>query len=121
MTADLDKSTDVLYTGQKYRLEKTEIFANWFERLSDTVGRARISKRLVRAAEGQFGDCKSVGDGVFEMRMFFGPGYRVYYMLKGDVVVVLLAGGNKDSQFRDIAKAKELALKVGNDTGDDAI
>lgn len=73
-------------------------------------------KRLRRLSDGQFGDCQPVGDGVHELRMFFGPGYRVYFVQQDGKVIVLLAGGDKDSQAGDIARAKQLAkeLNIGS-------
>jgi putative addiction module killer protein len=109
MPKNLDKPYYVLYEGQSYALEQTTEFADWLNNLRDRSGRIRILKRLSRLADGNFGDVKPVGDGVCELRMFFGPGYRAYFMQKGEVVVLLLAGGDKDSQFRDITLAKELA------------
>lgn len=87
-------------------------FADWLERLRDTAGRARILKRLSRAAGGHLGDVASVGEGVMEMRLFFGPGYRLYYVLRGDVLIVMLCGGDKGSQARDIGRAKEMAAQL---------
>ena len=107
----IDKRRTVLYEGQ-YRLEQTAPFREWLLGLRDTAGRARILKRLRRMADGNLGDVKAVGDGVHELRMFFGPGYRVYFMHRGDDLILLLAGGDKDSQERDIAKAKELAGQI---------
>lgn len=112
----VDNSHSVLYKGQAYRLEQTAGFARWLDDLRDRIGQARIIKRLVRLSGGQFGDVKPVGDGVYELRMFFGPGYRVYYMLRDDVVILLLAGGDKDSQPRDIAAAREMARQECNGT-----
>ena len=76
------------------------------------LGRARIAKRLDRLADGNFGDAKSVGDGVSELRFAFGPGYRVYYTVRGQVVVILLCGGDKHTQRRDIDRAVALAKEV---------
>jgi len=84
-------------------------FDTWLSNLADQKGKARILARLVSATLGNFGDCEPVGDGVSEMRIHFGPGYRVYYTRIGSTVYVLLAGGIKTSQARDIAKAKEMA------------
>ena len=115
----IDNSPIVLYAGQ-YRLVQTDTFVGWFNGLRDTVGRARILKRLRRMADGNLGDVKAVGDGVHELRMFFGPGYRVYFMYRGDVLILLLSGGDKDSQERDIAAAKDLARQIldgGEDYG----
>lgn len=93
-------------------VRRTEIFIEWLNGLGDSAGRARMAKRIDRMAEGHFGDAKYVGDDVSELRFMFGPGYRVYFTRRGDVVVILLCGGDKDSQERDIAYAKELAKEV---------
>jgi len=119
MTDDLDQNGTVLYKGQAYCVEQTDEFAAWLADLRDVEGRARILKRLRRLADGAFGDCKSVGANVHELRMFFGPGYRMYFMKRGDVVILLLAGGDKDSQDRDIMLANSLASKDGNGTEDE--
>lgn len=118
---DIDNSQSVLYKGQKFSIEQTDQFFQWLNGLRDRSGRDRVSKRLRRLADGNFGDCKPVGDGVMEARMFFGPGYRVYYMFRGNVVILLLAGGDKDSQPRDIASAKELAREERDGAEDDSI
>lgn len=119
--ADLDKSKNVFYKGQGFSLEQTDDFARWLKKLRDRDGRLRILKRLRRLSDGQFGDCQSVGDGVHELRMFFGPGYRVYFIQRGDTVIVLLAGGDKDSQAGDIARAKALAKEFGFGSEDDSL
>ena len=80
--------------------------------MRDVQARARITKRIDRIAQGNLGDAKSVGDGVSELRFSFGPGYRVYYTLRGDVVVILLCGGDKGSQTQDIERAKTMAREV---------
>jgi putative addiction module killer protein len=121
MTDHIDNPETVFYRGQSYRLEQTAEFAEWFEGLRDRTGRARIIKRLVRLANGQFGDVKPVGEGVSELRMFFGPGFRVYFMQRSKVVILLLAGGDKDSQSRDIALAHELARQERDGTKDDPV
>ncbi len=112
MTNDIDSLQDVSYNGHSYTIEQTDQFADWLKSLRDRNGRVRILKRLRRLADGQFGDVKPVGDGVHELRMFFGPGYRAYFMRRGEMVILLLAGGDKDSQFQDIVLAKELARSV---------
>lgn len=81
-------------------------FSDWLNSLRDAKARAKIRVRLGRLTLGNFGDCKFVGDGVFELRIDFGPGYRVYYGLSGEHVVLLLCGGDKGSQQKDIKKAK---------------
>ncbi len=83
-----------------------EPYFEWFKGLKDVKGRARIESRLQRLAVGHFGDTKSVGEGVSELRMFFGPGYRVYYGEDQGNIVVLLCGGDKGSQKKDIQLAK---------------
>ena len=90
-------------------LVRSSIFAGWLAGLRDQKGKARILARLDRAALGNFGDCEPVGEGVAEMRIHFGPGYRVYFVRNGLTVYVLLHGGDKGSQRRDIEIAKELA------------
>jgi putative addiction module killer protein len=78
----------------------------WLDGLKDYTTRARIFRRLERLQQGNRGDCKSVGDGVNELRLFFGKGYRVYYTERGGALIVLLCGGDKDTQQQDIARAK---------------
>lgn len=91
---------------------KLETFDSWLRSLRDTEGRARILVRLKRVADGNFGDVKSVGEGVSELRFDFGPGYRVYFAAPNELSIVLLCGGDKDSQERDIARAKRLAATI---------
>lgn len=88
---------------------KSEVFSQWLTGLADKRGQARIASRLFRLEDGHYGDVKSVGDGVSEMRIATGPGYRVYFAQHGRTVVVLLCGGDKSSQKRDIEYAKKLA------------
>ncbi len=83
-----------------------EPFSEWIEGLKDVVGRKRIFAHIDRLAHGNYGDCESVGDGVSELRMFFGPGYRVYFGEREKRLVVLLCGGDKGSQAQDIRNAK---------------
>lgn len=84
----------------------------WLDALSDLRGRARILARIERLRGGNFGDSKSVGDGIGELRIDIGPGYRIYYKRMGTKIVVLLAGGDKKSQDRDIRRAKEMAKQL---------
>lgn len=79
----------------------------WILSLKDNMGKAKILTRIERAERGNFGDHKSLGDGVFELKISFGPGYRVYYALDGVDIILLLIGGDKSSQTKDIGKAKE--------------
>ena len=83
-----------------------EPFTNWLNSLRDPTSRRRILKRLIRLEHGHFGDSKAVGDGVKELRFFFGAGYRIYFGEDGNKIVVLLNGGDKKSQSRDIQQAK---------------
>ncbi len=87
----------------------TEVFDAWFLGLRDVRAKVRIQARIDRAGLGNFGDCAPVGEGVSEMRIHHGPGYRVYFVQRGFEVVILLAGGDKSSQTKDIARALELA------------
>jgi putative addiction module killer protein len=90
-------------------IRQTELFARWFAGLRDARARARIQVRIDRLQIGNPGDVKPVGEGISEIRIDYGPGYRVYFVQRGTAYVVLLAGGDKKSQGRDIAKALELA------------
>ena len=83
-----------------------EPFTNWLNGLRDQKGRRAILKRIGRLEHGLYGDCESVGEGVFELRLFIGPGYRVYFGEEDAHIVVLLCGGDKDSQSRNIKTAK---------------
>ena len=83
------------------------IFRTWLRKLKDSTARARIRVRLNRVRLGNFGDCKSVGQGVSELRIDYGPGYRIYFGKSGTVVVLLLCGGTKQSQTKDIRKAQK--------------
>ncbi|MCI5158381.1 MAG: type II toxin-antitoxin system RelE/ParE family toxin [Candidatus Electrothrix sp. AUS1_2] len=84
---------------------RTKIFDVWLSKLKDNRGKARIVERIRSAERGNFGDCRTVGQGVSEMRIHYGPGYRVYFTRTGNVVYILLCGGTKRGQQRDIAKA----------------
>ncbi|MCP4046309.1 MAG: type II toxin-antitoxin system RelE/ParE family toxin [Gammaproteobacteria bacterium] len=88
---------------------RTDIFDAWLSKLKDPRAKARIIKRIRSAERGNLGDCEPVGAGVSEMRIHFGPGFRVYFMRIGDLVYLLLCGGTKRGQSRDITKAKQLA------------
>jgi putative addiction module killer protein len=90
-------------------IRQTEAYANWFSGLRDRVAKARIDIRIRRLSLGNAGDAKSVGDGVSELRIDHGPGYRVYFIQRGELVIVLLAGGDKSTQDKDIRHAKALA------------
>ncbi len=85
----------------------THPFEDWFNGLQDQQAKRKVRVRIARARAGNFGDSKSVGEGVVELRINFGPGYRVYFGRDGDTLVILLCGGNKKSQENDIAVAKQ--------------
>jgi len=89
------------------RSDGSEPFTDWLRGLRDGGGRGRIRQRIARLRLGNFGDTRSVGNGVFELRLHVGPGYRVYFGREGDRAVILLCGGDKGSQDRDIERAKE--------------
>ena len=93
-------------------VRQTKIFAKWFETLNDRKARSRIQARIDRLEQGNFGDVAPVGDGISELRIFYGPGYRVYFIQKGSIIVILLSGGDKSSQQADIASAKVLAEQL---------
>ena len=90
----------------------TEVFDSWYAALRDKQAARRIQVRIDRAEDGNFGDCKPVGEGVSEMRIHFGPGYRIYFVLRGAEVVILLAGGDKSNQQKDIKTAIALARQL---------
>ena len=90
-------------------VRQTLTFAAWFRDLRDRRARARIQVRIDRLSLGNAGDAKPVGEGVSELRIDYGPGYRVYFVRRGAALIVLLAGGNKRTQARDIKTALELA------------
>ncbi len=93
-------------------IRTTAIFTNWLNDLRNHRAKARILARIDRLASGHFGDVAPVGAGVSELRIFHGPGYRVYFVQRGPSVVILLSGGDKSAQGADIAKAKELARQL---------
>ena len=91
----------------------TGIYDKWFKKLRDIIAKAAIIRRIeLIESQSYFGDSKQVGDGVFELRIHYGGGYRVYYTVRRKEIVILLCGGDKDSQQRDITQAKELAKEV---------
>ena len=93
-------------------IRQTEDYANWFSRLRDRQARGRILARIRRLSLGNPGDVAPVGEGVSEMRIHYGPGYRVYFVEPGQTLIVLLAGGSKRTQRADIRKAIELAREL---------
>lgn len=95
-----------------FEIETTGEFDIWLDGLTDMVARAAIATRIVRVASGLFGDHRSIGDRVSELRIHTGPGYRVYYTARGRRIVILLCGGDKRSQRRDIELAKAMAAEI---------
>lgn len=92
-----------------YSIKPLPEFTAWLDGLKDGMTHRRLARRLEKAQKGNLGDVKAVGDGVFEMREHFGPGWRMYYVQRGDVLIVMLGGGDKATQAADIAKAIKLA------------
>jgi putative addiction module killer protein len=93
-------------------IRQTAIFSLWLRRLRDQRAKARIVARIRRASFGNVGDVRSVGAGVSEMRIDYGPGYRVYFVKRGDMLIILLCGGDKSTQDRDIERAKAIAREL---------
>jgi putative addiction module killer protein len=95
-----------------YSIKALPEFTSWLNSLKDGVTRIRLARRLDKAQRGILGDVKAVGEGVFEMREHFGPGWRLYYVQHGQTLIVILAGGDKSTQSADIAKAIKLAATL---------
>ena len=98
-----------------YLIKQTELFSKWLYKLKDIQGKVSILRRVERMKKGNFGDFKSIGDGICELRFTIGTGYRVYYTQKGDEIIILLVGGDKSTQSKDIEKAKELLKEFDNE------
>lgn len=92
-----------------FEIRQTETYAKWERSLRDSIARASIAARVMRLAHGNPGDVKPIGNGVNELRIHYGPGYRVYFQQRGTMIILLLCGGDKGSQAKDIARAKALA------------
>ena len=99
-----------------YQIRQTSVFAKWLAGLRDVKGKARILIRLEACRLGNLGDSKAVGGGVRELRVHIGPGYRVYFTKRRGMVLLLLCGGNKSSQSRDIERAKRLLVELEGDS-----
>jgi len=95
-----------------YQVKLTSEFSAWFNRIKDSLTRKRLGMRLRKAQLGHLGDVKPVGEGVWEMREFFGPGFRMYYVQHGQALIVMLGGGDKSTQPADIAQAVTLAKNL---------
>ena len=96
-------------------IRRSNVYKKWFTNLRDSIARARIITRLKRLASGNPGDVEPVGEGISEMRIHYGPGYRVYYKEIGDKIIILLCGGDKSTQQADITKAKRIAAAYNPD------
>jgi putative addiction module killer protein len=95
-----------------YTIVETERFARWLADLRDQRTRLRLVARLRKASQGNLGDVKPVGEGVWEMREFFGPGWRMYYVVRDGMLIVMLGGGDKSNQSKDIAQVQGLAKEM---------
>ena len=95
-----------------YRIKRTPEFAEWLDSIRDRTAKARLIRRLEKAARGNLGDIKRIGPRVYEMREFFGPGWRMYYTVRNDTLIIMLGGGDKSSQKTDIAMAIRLAERL---------
>ena len=100
-------------------MRRTSDFRKWMERLKDTIGKAHINRRIDRLSRGNPGDVESIGEGCSEMRIHYGPGYRVYYKDTGKEIIIILCSGDKSTQQNDIAKAKQLAREEEEDDNED--
>lgn len=98
---------------KKYTIETTHEFDKWLNRLKDSKIKARLASRFARIENGNFGDWSTTSEeSVFELRFFFGSGFRVYYALRGETVVLLINGGDKSTQSRDITRAKQILCEL---------
>lgn len=102
---------NVNYSSHMIEVRQTVEFRDWLQRLRDRAAAKKIAQRIVRVESGLLGDVRFF-DGIGELRIDFGPGYRVYFAKRGDVLVILLCGGDKSSQERDIKRAKQMAMEV---------
>lgn len=96
-------------------VKKTDLFIHWLDKLKDIRARARIQARIERLIDGNPGDVRPVGNGVSELRIHYGPGYRVYFQQQGTRLIILLAGGDKHSQAKDINTALQLAQQLSRE------
>ncbi len=95
-----------------YAVYKTDVFSEWFDNLKDQTAKNKIRIRIDRIELGNLGDRHTIGDGVSELRITYGPGYRLYYVVRGRMIIILLCGGDKGTQTKDIKLAKKLAQEV---------
>ena len=95
-----------------YQVQQTDIFSRWLSKLKDRRAIAKILVRIESLRQGNTGDSKSLGAGLHELRLHYGPGYRIYYMRKSGLVILLLFGGSKSSQSKDIAQARKVLAEL---------
>lgn len=95
-----------------FTIKRTDEFSSWLSSLKDHVTKQRLNARLRKAMLGNLGDVKPVGEGIYEMREHFGPGWRMYYLQRGSILIVMIGGGNKSTQATDVAKAVNLAKNL---------
>jgi putative addiction module killer protein len=95
-----------------YQVQQTDIFAKWLSKLRDRKATARMLVRIESLRQGNVGDSKSLGSGLQELRIHFGPGYRIYYTRKAGLLILLLCGGDKSSQSKDIAQARRILTEL---------
>jgi len=98
-----------------YEIKSTKIFSQWLLKLKDMKGRIAVARRIERMEHGNFGDVKSVGTSISELRIQTGPGYRVYFTKREERIIILLVGGDKSTQSKDIEKAKKLLKEIDNE------
>ena len=103
-----------------YKVIRLEEFSEWLNNLRDKTTRIRLSRRLEKAQKGNLGDVKPVGNGVYEMREFFGAGWRMYYVISGKTLIIMLVGGDKSSQSKDVKNAIELAQRLEGESASEA-
>lgn len=98
-----------------YEIKSTKIFSQWILKLKDMKGRIAVARRIERMEHGNFGDVKSVGTSISELRIQTGPGYRIYFTKREERIIILLVGGNKSTQQKDIEKARKLLKEIDNE------
>ena len=103
-----------------YKVIRLEEFSEWLNNLRDKTTRIRLSRRLEKAQKGNLGDVEPVGNGVYEMGEFFGAGWRMYYVISGKTLIIMLGGGDKSSQSKDVKNAIELAQRLEGESASEA-
>ena len=98
-----------------YEIKSTKIFSHWLMKLKDIKGRIAVARRIERMEHGNFGDVKSLGASISELRIQTGPGYRVYFTKREEQIIILLVGGDKSTQSKDIEKAKKMLREIDNE------